>query len=56
MQDKDGDPTTRTNWNGKVMNTGAECPPGTYYYLFKYALRTKPDEIKTLSGVITLIR
>lgn len=55
-QDTDGDPSTRTNWNGKVMNTGAECAPGTYYYLFKYALRTKPEEIKTISGVITLIR
>jgi len=55
-QDADGDPNTHTNWNGKVMNTGADCSPGTYYYLFKYALRTKPDEIKSLSGVITLIR
>lgn len=55
-QNVDGDPSTHTNWNGKLMNTGAECPPGTYYYLFKYSLRTQPDEIKTYSGVITLIR
>ncbi len=52
----DGDATNQNNWNGKVMNTGAECPSGTYYYLFKYSLQIKPQEVKLYSGVITLIR
>jgi gliding motility-associated-like protein len=45
-----------SNWNGKVNNTGAECPAGTYYYIFRYSLKDKPAEIITISGVITLIR
>jgi gliding motility-associated-like protein len=43
------------NWNGKVNNSGAECPGGTYYYLFEYGLETEKER-KAISGVITLIR
>lgn len=42
------------DWNGKNFNDGAECPAGTYYYVFKYGLRTGKQE--TLNGSITLIR
>lgn len=41
-------------WNGKVNNSGTECPEGTYYYTLKYKLRGQEE--KTLRGSITLIR
>lgn len=53
---EDADNADNKNWNGKVMNTGADCPAGTYYYLFNYSLKNAPDDIKTVSGTITLIR
>ena len=54
--DKDYDNTQNGNWNGKVMNIGADCASGTYYYIFRYSIKNKPDEIKTINGVIQLIR
>ncbi len=54
--DKDADNTTEGNWNGKVFNTGEECPSGTYYYIFRYSLKSKPDVVETVEGVIQLIR
>lgn len=41
-------------WNGKVNNTGADCPEGTYYFILKYKLRSKSEEI--VRGSVTLIR
>ena len=41
-------------WNGRTQNTGAENPEGTYYYVFKYRLRGKTDQL--VRGTITLIR
>jgi gliding motility-associated-like protein len=41
-------------WNGKTNNTGAENPEGTYYYVFKYKLRTQSEQ--TVRGTITLLR
>ncbi len=38
-------------WNGKVNNTGTNCPSGTYYYIFN----AKGEE-KTINGIIQLIR
>jgi gliding motility-associated-like protein len=46
-------------WNGKVKNTGAECPEGTYFYLINYKIYGKPlndGKDKPISGSITLIR
>jgi len=41
-------------WNGKVNNTGGECPDGTYYYIFSANdINSKPLSLK---GFITLIR
>ncbi len=56
QSNEDADNSQNKNWNGKVLNTGADCPSGTYYYLFNYALKTNPQDIKTVQGVITLIR
>ncbi|MDI1234383.1 MAG: gliding motility-associated C-terminal domain-containing protein, partial [bacterium] len=53
---KDNDDLDNNNWNGRVHNTGEECSAGTYYYIFNYAMETKPSEKKTVEGVITLIR
>ncbi len=41
-------------WNGRTQNTGAENPEGTYYYVFKYRLRGKTDQM--VRGTITLIK
>ncbi len=54
--DKDYDNTQNGNWNGKVMNIGNDCASGTYYYIFRYSIKNKPEEIKTIQGVIQLIR
>lgn len=54
--DRDNDDLQNTNWNGRLHNTGPECTGGTYYYIFNYTMKIKPDEKKTHSGVITLIR
>ncbi|MBL7813111.1 MAG: PKD domain-containing protein [Bacteroidetes bacterium] len=44
------------NWNGRVMNTGPECPEGTYFYQFTYAFSRGNQQAKTVSGSINLIR
>lgn len=53
--DKDGLGNDGINWNGKVDNTGAPCPAGVYYFIFKYKLITETQP-KTVTGTITLIR
>jgi gliding motility-associated-like protein len=42
------------DWNGKVNNTGADCPAGTYYYVWKFTLVGGVE--KTLSGTVTVLR
>lgn len=43
-------------WNGRILNTGEDCPQGVYYYILKYTLEGSPDKKETLTGHITLIR
>lgn len=51
-------------WNGKVSNTGTECPAGTYYYIVNFRFdgfetNKYPDDRpggKPIEGVVTLIR
>jgi len=42
-------------WNGKVNNTGALSPDGTYYYVITYE-NEEDDEEHVMNGVVTLIR
>ena len=42
-------------WNGKVNNTNAECPDGTYYYSLIFKNISLQKEF-TMNGIITLIR
>lgn len=44
------------NWNGKVKNTGAVCPEGTYFYQFSYSFRRSPEKVRLISGSVNLIR
>jgi gliding motility-associated-like protein len=45
----------KIDWNGRVNNTGAEAPEGTYYYILKYRFKGQ-DKMQKVEGVITLIR
>ena len=53
---EDSDNSENKNWNGKVNNIGPECPSGTYYYIFKYSLKSEKDKSNIVQGTITLIR
>jgi len=52
---KDGFGNDGTNWNGKIMNTGAECAVGVYYYIFDYQMMNE-EKKKSVNGTITLLR
>ncbi len=53
---QDADVVIEDNWNGKVMNVGNDCPPGVYYYLFRYRIPLLSPETILTNGVIQLIR
>ncbi len=53
--DKDGLGNDGINWNGKENNTGAQCSPGVYFFIFNYKLNNDISE-KTVHGTVTLIR
>jgi len=46
------------NWNGKINNTGADCPQGTYYYTCEVYTNTTSgsDRIDRINGFIELLR
>lgn len=49
---KHGNTAVRASfWNGKLMNTGAECADGTYYFLLAL-----PGEERQIEGTVQLIR
>lgn len=54
--EKDAERGEAGNWNGQVMNTGAQCPEGTYFYQFTYAFSRGNPPVKTVNGSINLIR
>lgn len=45
---------SKVMWNGRTQNVGEENPEGTYYFVFKYQLRGKDEEV--VRGSITLLR
>ncbi len=53
---EDADNSGEGNWNGRIMNTGENCPAGTFYYIFDYSLGKEPWSMKTVNGTISLIR
>ncbi|MES2617916.1 MAG: gliding motility-associated C-terminal domain-containing protein [Bacteroidota bacterium] len=44
------------DWNGKINNTGAECPNGTYYYILNYRYKGKDKKEPVLNGTVQIIR
>lgn len=44
------------DWNGKVNNTGAVCPDGTYYYILNYRYKGLEDDEPRLNGIVRIIR
>ncbi|HEY1045958.1 MAG TPA: PKD domain-containing protein [Bacteroidia bacterium] len=44
------------DWNGKVNNTGAECPDGTYYYILKYRYKGLDKDEPVLNGIVRIMR
>ena len=45
-----------TDWNGKVNNTGAVCPDGTYYYILNYRYKGMDKDEPRLNGIVRIIR
>lgn len=43
------------DWNGRVNNTGQDCPNGTYYWILKYSF-LRSDKEGLISGSVTLLR
>ena len=43
-------------WNGRVMNTGPECPSGTYFAIYHLYLDGPDKEPQIIHGVITVVR
>lgn len=50
FESKDSD----VDWNGKVNNDGADCPEGTYFYVWKFKLIGGFE--RTMNGTVTLLR
>ena len=44
------------DWNGKLNNTGPQCPDGTYYYILKYRYKGNPEDEPLLNGTVRIIR
>ena len=44
------------DWNGKVNNTGSECPDGTYYYILHYRYKGNDKDEPVLNGIVKIIR
>lgn len=42
------------DWNGKLKNSGAECPAGTYYWVLHYKFRGHGEGV--MKNTVTLIR
>ena len=45
----------KNSWNGKVKNSGNDCPEGTYFYVIKYMFEFD-DKSETIEGTVDIIR
>ena len=43
-------------WNGRVMNSGPECPSGSYFAIYHLYLEGPDKDPKMINGVITVLR
>ncbi len=54
---QDSDNLGGGNWDGKEQNSGTLCPPGTYFYIFRFREGCNPAaDVEDYSGIITVIR
>jgi len=46
------------SWNGKVNNTGATCPEGTYFYIanYKFLFGEENEGLGPVEGSVDIIR
>lgn len=45
------------SWNGKVNNTGADCPDGPYFYVAEFEVRAEGKTFKKVqSGSVSILR
>ncbi len=47
---------TNNFWNGKIMNTGADCPAGSYFVIYRFYLNDSNKSPQEIKGSVTLIR
>jgi len=47
---------TSNFWNGKIMNTGADCPAGSYFVIYRFYLNGSNKSPQEIKGSVTLIR
>jgi hypothetical protein len=47
---------TKRYWNGRVMNTGPDCPSGSYFYTFSFYLKGADQAPVVVNGSLTLLR
>ena len=47
---------TNNFWNGKIMNTGADCPAGSYFVIYRFYLNGSTKVPQEIKGSVTLIR
>ena len=47
---------TSNFWNGKIMNTGADCPAGSYFVIYRFYLNGSNNSPQEIKGSVTLIR
>ncbi len=43
-------------WNGKVMNSGEDCPEGSYFVIYQLYIEGPSKSAKEIHGTITLLR
>ena len=47
---------TASFWNGKIQNTGPDCPAGTYFVIYQFYLKGDNNAPTQINGSVQLIR